>query len=610
MGYGAALPPGTTFANDYRVVRPLASGGMGTVYVAEQLSTGKQRALKLMHAELAWDARLRERFVQEARVGANIDSEHVVEVVGAGIDQATGTPWLAMEMLDGLDLAAMVEQRGPLPVGEVREIMSQLCHALAAAHRSGIVHRDLKPQNIFVARSRQQNVTFKVKVLDFGIAKVVAAARGTSAATSVVGTPLWMAPEQTDPNGFVSPACDVWALGLIAFRLLTARWYWAQAVGEASSVMTLMREVLFEPIVPASARAAQFGVAHLVPPGFDAWFARCLERDHRARFQDAAQAVQALNAALGGSALEMQSGIHSPPMQSSPMQSSPMHPSPMQLSPMGATGPGAVLAHTPSPQFDTSHTNGAMGVPAPAAKRRVAPWVWMVGGVSAVMAMAGLIVVVLALFAVGIDAANDGTVSSTASSRDVSGSYAITDGSNPGGAGRYNGTVHIQRTNSTYQVHWALTAGPDYRGIGLVSGDLFGVGYAQGGDYAVAIYRLEGGVLRGSYTQASTPGRVGTEVLQGPAGLSGTYRVTQSADGLTGEVTIQPNGSTYSLVRSASAGGHQGTGIRRGDQLVVTWTPTVMVGGVVAYEIRSSVLDGKWAPMKSTMLGTEILTIQ
>jgi serine/threonine protein kinase len=577
---------------------------MGAVYVAEQLSTGKQRALKLMHAELAWDARLRERFVQEARVGASIDSEHVVEVVGAGVDPSSGTPWLAMELLDGLDLSSLMQQRGPLPVAEVREILGQLCHALAAAHRSGIVHRDLKPQNIFVARSRQQNIAFKVKVLDFGIAKVVAAARGTSQATAVVGTPLWMAPEQTDPNGVVSPASDVWALGLIAFRMLTARWYWTQAVGEASSVMTLMREVLFEPIVPPSVRAAQMGVGHLIPQGFDAWFARCVDRNPLARFRGAGEAMQALEPVLG----RVASTAVNPPGSLPGSLPSPVPLMPPPGAPPPVYGTTGVSAHTPSPQPDFAQvTHGGLGVSAPA-KRTSSLWVWMMAGVVVVLLAAGGVVVLLALAAVGIDASSTDVTGNP--TEDITGTYVISDGTNPGGTGRYHGSVAVQRVSAMYQVRWDLSVGPSQHGIGLVSGNLFGVGYATGGDYAVAVYEIEGGTLRGAYSRANVLGRVGREVLLGPAGLSGTYRVAQSEDGLAGEVQIRANGSSFTLVRSPEAGGLEGTGIRKNDRLVVTWARSPVQGGVVAYEIGPGVLDGKWAPLQSQMLGTETLRVQ
>src|SRR5262249_6721970 len=157
---------------------------------------------------------------QEARVTARIESEHVVQVVAAGVDAATGMPWLAMELLEGEDLAAYLARRGPVPVPELLAIMAQLGHALEAAHRLGVVHRDLKPENILIARSQQQGVPFKLKIRDFGIAKTVAEAQATASATATVGTPRYMAPEQTEANGIVTPATDVWALGLIAFQLL------------------------------------------------------------------------------------------------------------------------------------------------------------------------------------------------------------------------------------------------------------------------------------------------------------------------------------------------------------------------------------------------------
>jgi hypothetical protein len=139
------LQPGTVFADDFRVVRALKEGGMGAVYVAEQVSVGAPRALKLMQPQLVRDPIMRKRFEQESRIGARIQSDHVVQVVGAGVDDATGYPWLAMELLEGADLDTVLERRGALPLPEVQEIFKQLCHALAAAHQAGIVHRELNP---------------------------------------------------------------------------------------------------------------------------------------------------------------------------------------------------------------------------------------------------------------------------------------------------------------------------------------------------------------------------------------------------------------------------------------------------------------------------------
>jgi len=285
------LVPGQIFASDFRVLRPLSKGGMGSVYVVEQVSTQLQRALKLMHPELVQDPRLRQRFEQEARIGGRIASDHIAQVISAGVDPASGTPWLAMELLQGETLAEWIQRRrASLP--ELFEIFSQLCHGLGAAHAQGIVHRDLKPENIFVALPRQAGLPFFIKVLDFGIAKMTSQ-HGAGATTTSMGTPLWMAPEQTE-NGHVGPFTDVWALGLIAFALLTQRPYWARASREDTTLPALMREILFEPLVPASMRAREYGVVLEAEQAFDAWFARTVSRDPAARFANASDAYGAL----------------------------------------------------------------------------------------------------------------------------------------------------------------------------------------------------------------------------------------------------------------------------------------------------------------------------
>ena len=285
------IAPGTLFAEDFRIVQRIGVGGMGSVYVAEQISTGRRRALKLMLPQIVESAELRRRFEQEARIGSRIESEHVVEVVGAGVDEASGTPWLAMELLIGEDLSTTLERRGALDVSEVRTILEQMCHALGAAHAAGIVHRDLKPENIFLAETKRANQSRMVKVLDFGIAKLVAEA--TTRHTAAVGSPSWMAPEQSE-RGSITAAADVWSIGLLAFTLLTNQSFWLSTHLEGATIQQVMKETLFEAIPPASVRAEAFGVAHLLPPWFDAWFARCLHRDPRERLQNATEAWRAL----------------------------------------------------------------------------------------------------------------------------------------------------------------------------------------------------------------------------------------------------------------------------------------------------------------------------
>ena len=263
---------------------------MGAVYVVEQLSTGKRRALKLMLPSAAMVDGTR-RFEQEARTSSLIPSEHVVDVIAAGVDGPEHIPWLAMELLEGESLEDYLERSGPLSASQAHEILSQLAHALSAAHDLGVVHRDLKPDNIFLARSRISGREFMVKVLDFGLATVVEA---TTRNTTALGSPLWMAPEQTQTNESISLGTDVWAIGLIVFRMLSGRHYWRAIDG---SLVALMREILLEPLPPASQRSREAGGAEL-PAGFDDWFGRCVARAAGHRFAHARDAWQQLQILL------------------------------------------------------------------------------------------------------------------------------------------------------------------------------------------------------------------------------------------------------------------------------------------------------------------------
>jgi len=291
----ADLEAGTVIGGDFEVQSLLQKGGMGAVYLAVQRSTMRQRALKVMHTEIVLDEAYRARFAQEARVASRIDSDHVVEVIAAGVDEVRGFPWLVMELLEGEELGARVERGQQLTPPEAAEALAQLYHGVARAHAAGIVHRDLKPENLFLSRARRAGVPFTLKILDFGIAKLLEDAK-THATTQALGTPLWMAPEQSDQRSVVSPATDVWALALIAFWVLTGRHYWLTALSPTATLTGLLREILVEPMPAASLRAAELGAS--VPIGFDEWFAACTDRDPRARIQTADLAWERLGQLL------------------------------------------------------------------------------------------------------------------------------------------------------------------------------------------------------------------------------------------------------------------------------------------------------------------------
>ena len=293
MSPSAQLTPGSIFAEDFRIVKALAEGGMGVVYEVEQLSTKQRRALKLMRPELLQDLALRQRFEQEARLPSGVASEHVAQVISAGVDGATGLPWFAMELLEGETLEERVQGETPIRAAELVTIFEQVCHALTAAHAQGIVHLDLKPENVFLAKRRAVGASYVVKILDFGIARILAGA--ATASTGVMGTPLYMAPEQYQGRG-IKPQTDIWALGLMVFYAITRRIYWLGGEGGEHSAASLVFEACTGELPPASERASELGVSF--PVELDHWFSRCVARDSEQRFASADQAIAELRAAM------------------------------------------------------------------------------------------------------------------------------------------------------------------------------------------------------------------------------------------------------------------------------------------------------------------------
>jgi serine/threonine protein kinase len=290
------LSVGAVFAGRYRVERRIAAGGMGAVYEVVHIETNRRRALKVMHAHYVQSDELRARFRQEARVAAEIDSEHIVDVFDAGIDEATGMPFLVMELLRGEEIGKLLKRVGALPKEDVVRYLYETSLALDKTHRVRIVHRDLKPDNLFLCE--RERGPARVKVLDFGIAKIVSDASTQANATTSMGTPLYMAPEQFVMRGAVSGATDIFALGMIAFTLLVGKPYWYQESKVAGGVMAFVLHVADGPKdSPVTKAWEQFAVE--LPKAFDVWFFRATARDPGARFTRASEAVIALAEALG-----------------------------------------------------------------------------------------------------------------------------------------------------------------------------------------------------------------------------------------------------------------------------------------------------------------------
>ncbi len=196
---------------------------------------------------------------------------------------------------------------------------------------------------------------------------------------------------------------------------------------------------------------------------------------------------------------------------------------------------------------------------------------------------------------------------------DMAGAYTIKSASNPGGHGTYRGSVQVTKANGYYDLAWTITGSPGYAGVALQEGDHLGVGWGQGGDFGVVVYKIEGGKLSGTWTSHGAAG-VGVEDLEGPASLSGTYKITKATvpgngKSYSGDVVITPHGDTY-LVHWKLAGGdsYDGAAIREGDRLVVGWGRGGKGAGVVSYTAHGKELDGKWATASGGSLGSEVLT--
>jgi eukaryotic-like serine/threonine-protein kinase len=290
---------GTVIGRDFMVQRLLRKGAMGAVYIAEQLSTSQLRAVKLLRREYVADDTLFKRFEREAQMAARIPSEHVTQIIASGVDEKLKAPWIAMELLQGQTLGDHVHEAGALPPEEVDQILEQVCHALAAAHSLGIVHRDLKPANIFISEAHRVRASTTVKVLDFGIARIVAEALTLTG--SPLGTPTWMAPEQTRGEQ-CAPQTDVWTLGLLAFYMLTGKVFWKAATRSLKPEemdALVMLEIRDQPVPIASMRALELGVSDKIPKGFNEWFAQCVARSQSDRFFTAKACYMALARTLG-----------------------------------------------------------------------------------------------------------------------------------------------------------------------------------------------------------------------------------------------------------------------------------------------------------------------
>ena len=285
--------PGPAFAGaifgNYRIIEPLDRGGMGSVYRAQHAVLGRPAAVKILRPELTTNDELVQRFLNEAKAATLIRHPGIIEVYDSGTTEQ-GISYLVMELLQGVPLSGRLAERGRLPEHEAVSIARGIASALEAAHREGIIHRDLKPENIFLVPDPDGPTGERIKVLDFGIAKLLDPARvHHTQAGALIGTPIYMAPEQARAANAIDHRADLYSLGCMLHELLVGR---PPFVAMGADEIIAMH--LFTPPEPPSRQAP-------VSPELDRIVLRLLEKEPQARFQDAGELIDALDA-LGGHA--------------------------------------------------------------------------------------------------------------------------------------------------------------------------------------------------------------------------------------------------------------------------------------------------------------------
>jgi len=265
---------GTTIGERYVIDACIGEGGMGRVYLAHHKVIGKKMALKILHATLAKDKEAVSRFVREARSASSIGNAHIIDISDFG-ETADGSTYFAMEYLDGVTLAELIDERGALPAEIVCDIALQLCDGLAAAHGKNIVHRDLKPENVTLIQ--QGGSDRFCKILDFGIAKCSTSQSSTklTMAGAVFGTPHYMSPEQA-AGATVDLRTDLYALGVILYEMVAGRLPF-----NADNFMGILTQHMYKAPVPIRALVD----APDCHPGLEAIILKCLSKKPDARYQ-------------------------------------------------------------------------------------------------------------------------------------------------------------------------------------------------------------------------------------------------------------------------------------------------------------------------------------
>jgi serine/threonine-protein kinase len=313
------IDPGTVVANRYRITRPLGRGGMGEVFAAENIRTGRPVAVKLLRAESKQKSSAVARFRREARAAGSINSDHVTQVLDVEEDQEHGIV-LVFELLEGESLIDRLKRTGPIPYDELHPIVEQVWIGLADAHKAGIIHRDLKPSNVFL--ERRPDGTVRVKILDFGISKVPKEMGGETLTEmgQSLGTFSFMPPEQIGKAKTVDHRADIYAGATLIYQAMSGQLPYA-----ARNIL-----VMVEMKHKTDARKLSDVMGTPIDPRLEAFLARGLARDPEQRFQSALEALAAWRelrraSSISGEMVAVRQPSHAsmPPMSSAAPTASP-----------------------------------------------------------------------------------------------------------------------------------------------------------------------------------------------------------------------------------------------------------------------------------------------
>jgi len=285
---------GTVLAGRYEVLRRIGEGGMGAVYEAKHTLIGKRVAVKVLLEKFLTKSDFVARLLQEARLASSIGHENIVDVTDFGTTD-DGRSFVVMEFLDGEPLAQLVMREAPLPVERCLRIARQVASALEAAHAKGIFHRDVKPENVYLVRRGDADF---VKVVDFGISKAVKQG-GDEAADQyrlthtglLLGTPLYMSPEQARGEEDLDHRVDIWALGVMLYECLTG-----EVPFRANNYLGIISQVLTHEAPPPSRLRPELGI----PDAVEAVVMRAMEKDRTKRYQVMADLERDIDRLLAG----------------------------------------------------------------------------------------------------------------------------------------------------------------------------------------------------------------------------------------------------------------------------------------------------------------------